>query len=216
MSQSTTLVSIPERQGKRFRIASLVQRDAERWSRIEQKKVWTNRLRQLPSWKKDCVEISPGKRTWIREIGWRSYTPLAFPDFDICEAPAPRKFDVVIANQVWEHLQFPYRAARHVYSMLNDGGWFVVGTPFLIRIHPTPGDFTRWTPDGLRQLLLEAGFPHERIEVGSWGNRSCVKASLYRWPSFGWGRSLKNEPDVPVLVWAFAQKREEIDLAQTS
>ena len=154
----------------------------------------------------DCAEISPGRRYWIKDFGWRSYTPLVYPEFDICNGPTDQMFDLVVANQVWEHLQFPYRAACHVYRMIKHGGWFVIGAPFLIRIHPAPDDFTRWTPAGIRQFLIEAGFQSEKIELGSWGNRACVVASLNRWPPYRRWRSLQNEPDVPVLVWAFAQK----------
>ena len=37
--------------------------------------------------------------------------------------------------------------------MLNDNGVFLIVTPFLIKIHGHPHDFTRWTPEGLQAFL---------------------------------------------------------------
>ena len=45
------------------------------------------------------------------------------------------------------------------------------------------------------------------------GNRACLKANLMRWPKRGFTGSLENEPDFPVMVWAFAQKAP-LDLAK--
>lgn len=180
----------------------------EGWSRAAQRKIWIEFFETLNHERMDCAEISPESVSWIKEIGWGTYTPLQYPDFDICEGPTDKQFDIVIANQVWEHLQFPYKAGTNAYAMLKDGGWFAVATPFLLRIHPMPGDYTRWTPAGLRQFLIEVGFDDAKISVDSWGNRQVAKASLKagHWPKIGWRRAMNNEWDVPVTVWAFAQK----------
>lgn len=52
--------------------------------------------------------------------------------------PLDLTFDVVIAEQVFEHLQDPYSAARNVWRMLKEDGIFLIATPFLIRIHNLP------------------------------------------------------------------------------
>jgi hypothetical protein len=88
--------------------------------------------------------------------------------------------------------------------MLKDDGVFMLATPFLVRIHAYPNDYTRWTPDGLRGFLEDAGFD---AEIHAWGNRKAVAANFKRWAAFGWGRDLRNEPDFPVNVWAYARKR---------
>jgi hypothetical protein len=91
--------------------------------------------------------------------------------------------------------------------MLRPGGTLVVTTPFLIRVHPSPFDCSRWTELGLKYLLAEAGFDLSRITTGSWGNRACVRSNFVDWR--GWNpilHSLRNEPDFPVHVWAFAKK----------
>jgi hypothetical protein len=34
----------------------------------------------------------------------------------------------------------------------------------------------------MKYLLIEAGFPAEGVQTGSWGNRACVKANMLRIP----------------------------------
>jgi SAM-dependent methyltransferase len=155
----------------------------------------------------DAVELSPGGDKWAH-FGFRSYRPSNYEECDICERPlAPAAFDVVIAEHVLEHVLWPFRAVRHVYQMLRPGGWFLVATPFMYRVHDYPVDCSRWTERGMKHLLMEGGFPEEGIRTGSWGNRACIKANFRRIPSYiPWWHSLRNEPEFPVVVWAFAQK----------
>ena len=54
-------------------------------------------------------------------------------------------------------------------------------------------------------LLERAGL--EVLEVQSWGNRGCVVGSFELWPAYRRCQSLVTEPDPPVLVWAFAERR---------
>lgn len=162
-------------------------------------------IRSLKPSDLDVLEIAAGPQ-WRREFEFKSYTPTEYPPFDICEARLPETFDLIIADQVFEHLKWPYRAAKNVNAMLRPGGWFVITTPFLIKIHHSPVDCSRWTQEGLSNLLQEGGFAPDRIRTDAWGNRACVKANFMKWPRYGWHRSLVNEPDFPVMVWAFAQK----------
>jgi len=91
--------------------------------------------------------------------------------------------------------------------MLTPGGYFLVSTPFLLRIHNEPTDCTRWTETGLRHFLAESGFPLAEIQTGSWGNRACVKSNFGWWARYHpWIHSLRNEPEFPVHVWALARK----------
>lgn len=43
-----------------------------------------------------------------------------------------------------------------------------------------PGRTTtnRWTPAGLKQVMVEGGFPESEIEVFGWGNKACAKAHM--------------------------------------
>ena len=122
-------------------------------------------------------------------------------------ATLDREFDLIIADQVFEHLPWPMRAGRNVYQMLRPGGYFIIATPFLVRVHDVPIDCSRWTKQGLSYLLQECGFQEQDIKLDAWGNRKCLKANLFKWRRYGWYRSLANEPNFPIMVWAIAQKR---------
>ena len=157
----------------------------------------------------DVLEISAGHH-WQKQP-FRSFTEMNYPEHDICTAPLPDTFDLIIADNVFEHLLYPYRAARHVLQMLRPGGTFLCLTPFLIKYHAVPIDCSRWTETGIRHLLIEAGFDDELIRTDSWGNKACVKANLKSFVRRGWFGSLRNEPEFPVTVWVFAQKGGRVD-----
>jgi SAM-dependent methyltransferase len=161
----------------------------------------------LPASTMDAVEVS-GTR-W-KAYPFKSLRSADYPDYDICEKPlALESFDLVIAEQVFEHLLYPYRAAKNVYAMLRPGGYFLISTPFLQKIHDFPVDCSRWTPLGMKYFLSEAGFPIEAIQSGSWGNRAAVKANLLltHFPYYNpIVHSLENEETFPVQVWALARK----------
>jgi len=183
--------------------------DERQWARIVMYRELFNVMNALHPSQLCALEISPGGAWSVwREVGFREYKGVDYPDFDICSDVLDSQFDIVIADQVFEHLLWPYRAAKNAHAMVKPGGRLVVTTPFLIRVHDVPIDCSRWTELGLSHLLAEAGFDLSRIKTGSWGNRACVEANLRTesWAAVGWGRSLRNEPPFPVAVWAIAEK----------
>ncbi len=145
---------------------------------------------------------------WKERCRFREYRSLHYPEFDVCSQVLDERFDLIIAEQVFEHLAWPYRAARHIHEMLNPGGYFLMTTPFLLKVHEEPLDCSRWTATGARHFLAECGFPLEKVQASSWGNRSCVISNLGGWTGYRpWMHSLKNDPRFPIAVWALAQKR---------
>ena len=174
------------------------------WSRVVMNQACRELLGELEYGSFDTLEVSG--RAW-QDFGFASYRAVEFPDFDICAAPLAERFDLIIAEQVFEHLLYPYRAGRNVHAMLRPGGWFLVSVPFLVKVHGYPIDCTRWTALGLRHFLHECGFPLEQIEAGAWGNRDCIIANFERWivyePTL---HDLTNEPDFPYHVWALARR----------
>lgn len=186
------------------RLLDLVGYDHRLWQRCVMYDRCFELLRRLGPERMDALEISAGP-AW-RALPFKSFTEANYPAFDVCKAPLPQRFDVIIADQIFEHLLWPDRAARHVLEMLRPGGYFLVTTPFMIRIHREPEDVTRWSETGLRSLLVGAGFCAEGLHTDAWGNRACVKANLGKWARRGWFGSLQNEPDFPVAVWALARK----------
>lgn len=161
-------------------------------------------LDRQPCAQLDVLEVAAGWK-W-RQRQWGSFTEMNWPDHDICNDVLDRQFDLIIADNVWEHLLHPWRATQHVLEMLRPGGHFINITPFLIRHHPIPIDCTRWTELGMRHFLADNGFDAESIETGSWGNAAAVKANLHSWARTGWRRALPNHPDFPVTIWAIARK----------
>ena len=61
------------------------------------------------------LEVAEISGQWGKMFNFRSYEQFRYPAYDICEGPfsneagKPRKFDLILANQVWEHLDRPYR-----------------------------------------------------------------------------------------------------------
>jgi SAM-dependent methyltransferase len=162
-------------------------------------------VRALPVESHDAVEISGH---FYGDYPWRSYEHWDYPQFDLCNpSPMARSFDIVICDQVLEHVIDPITAVRTLYDLCRPGGHVVVGVPFLVRVHRAPGDYWRFTPDGLRILLERAGFAVSFVE--GWGNRRCVKANFLVWARKPRWLPDVNEPEFPVNVWAFARRPRE-------
>jgi SAM-dependent methyltransferase len=201
------LTADPERKEKIKDILRAIGYDPTHWLRVVMYKRCFEFVRSLGPENLEVLELGAGPN-WQKAFNFKSYSATEYPDFDICSHTLDRQFDLIIADQVLEHVEWPYRAGKNIFAMLQSGGYFVVTTPFLIRIHYGPQDCSRWTEVGLSHLLQECGFEADRVTTGSWGNRACVKANLNRWPmyGYGWRRPLVNEPAFPLQVWAFAQK----------
>jgi SAM-dependent methyltransferase len=177
------------------------------WCRVVMNREIEQFIRALDCSLIDALEIS-GSGSQGR-YNFRSYQTVQYPDYDICKEPLAREqFDLVIAEQVFEHVLRPDRAATNVYQMLRPGGVFVISAPFLLKIHGHPSDLYRWTEDGMRHLLEIAGFTV--LLTSSWGNLECLFSDMK--PGLVWTEynprlhSLNNEPQFPIVVWAFAKK----------
>jgi len=181
----------------------------EHWERYPTYKQIKNDISNLDLAKMKVLEISAGEY-WRENFKFRSYNFLNYPEYDICKTiNINQKFDLIIADNVWEHIKYPNKATKNVFNLLNDGGYFLLIVPFMIRVHEVPIDCTRWTEDGLRFHLEECGFQLNNIFTNSWGNKSCVSANLRSddtWARIWFFRSLKNDKKFPVQVWALAKK----------
>jgi SAM-dependent methyltransferase len=93
-------------------------------------------------------------------------------------------FDSVLCNAVLEHVQNAERSMRELARVVRKGGHVVVAVPFLQPYHPCPGDFRRYTADGLAQLGRSAGL--EVVEI-------LPVHSIAQ--TFGW------------LLWEYAQEK---------
>ena len=93
-------------------------------------------------------------------------------------------FDSVLCNAVLEHVQDAGRAIAELARVVRKGGNVVVAVPFLQPYHPCPGDYRRYTADGLAELGRAAGLDVvEILPVHSFAQ------------TFGW------------LLWEYAQEK---------
>ena len=92
-----------------------------------------------------------------------------YPDFDIPSLPfAADEFDYVVSDQVLQHIKGnPLAAIEETRRVLKPGGWAVHTTCCVSRVSRDPGDFWRFTPEGLAFLCRDFS---RIIEVGGWGN----------------------------------------------
>lgn len=160
----------------------------------------------------NVAEIS-GK--WGQGFRFRSYRGFRYPAHDICAGPfrdatgRVRKFDLILANQVWEHLDRPYAATNNVRRMLKKGGHFWLAVPFHVPFHAAPADNSRWSARGLRNLLVECGFDPDHIRSEEWGNRNAALRNLdANWPPIYDAEHdpLDNDPAMPICAWAIARR----------
>lgn len=178
---------------------------ADHWQRVALDRAVDDYIGTLDPSALSAAEISGAGQA---DRGWKQFTSLDYPVFDLC-APLEDEgeFDVVICEQVLEHVLDPKAAASNLRGLCRPGGRVIVSTPFLIRIHELPAygmfDYWRFTPRGLQTLLEGAGLEVE--SVGSWGNHESVVGNLDRWSAYRKWHPLHNEPEIPVQVWAFAR-----------
>jgi SAM-dependent methyltransferase len=72
-------------------------------------------------------------------------------------------FDIIVCQQVFEHVARPFHAALGLYHLLRPGGVVFWSAPFLERAHGVPNDFFRYTEGGARQIFSDAGLDVESI-----------------------------------------------------
>jgi SAM-dependent methyltransferase len=172
------------------------------WIRLVMNRVVGEELERLSPHTLDAVEIS-GRVHEMRP--WKSYTAYDFPDFDLCDPPSSMpQFDVVLCEQVLEHVADPWRAMRTLHDLARPGGYVVATTPFLYRLHYQPDDFWRFTPRGMEVLVRSADLEIRTLDA--WGNSGCVKANFGLPRQHRFWQSLRNDPLLPVVVWVIAQR----------
>jgi SAM-dependent methyltransferase len=72
--------------------------------------------------------------------------------------------DIVLSNQVLEHVLDPIKAVSEMYRVLKPNGLCIGSVPHISPVHLEPYDFRRYTDLGLEKLLKEAGFIDIKIE----------------------------------------------------
>ncbi len=75
------------------------------------------------------------------------------------EIPKPDDFfDSILCIAVLEHVENPEQVVPEFLRVLKPGGHVVASVPFLQPEHKVPGDYQRYTRDGLMRLFANHGF----------------------------------------------------------
>lgn len=66
--------------------------------------------------------------------------------------------DIILSNQVLEHVDSPGGYLQEALRILKPGGYIICTTHGYWFYHPTPNDYWRWTSAGLRKTIEDEGF----------------------------------------------------------
>ena len=79
-------------------------------------------------------------------------------DFDSKTTLPDNCADIVLSNQVLEHVDSPSGYLQEAFRILKPGGSIVLTTHGYWYYHPTPNDYWRWTSAGLRKTVEAEGY----------------------------------------------------------
>lgn len=92
---------------------------------------------------------------------------------DVAATPfADGEFDAVVCNQVLEHVREPWKVVAEIARILKSGGKCILTAPFLQPYHADPGDYFRYTKEGMKSLFASAGF--DILECEGYGRTYSV------------------------------------------
>lgn len=140
---------------------------------------------------------------------------VQYPEVDMQNLPyKDNSFDLVISDQVIEHLENPKKAIEESYRVLKKDGIAIHTTCFINYIHPCPKDFWRFSPEALKHLHKDFS---EILCCEGWGNRIaillCFVSDRFRFiniPETKW--SIRHwiatwyEERYPIVTWVVAKK----------
>jgi SAM-dependent methyltransferase len=81
-----------------------------------------------------------------------------FIDFDSKTTLPDNYCDIILSNQVLEHVDSPHSYLSEALRILKPGGSAIFTTHGYWYYHPTPYDYWRWTSAGLKKTIEAEGF----------------------------------------------------------
>lgn len=116
-----------------------------------------------------CIDVVPGIHVDV--VG------------DVLRMPfANDSFDTVICNQVLEHVSDPERLMGEISRVLRAGGCAIITAPFMQPVHADPGDYFRYTPEGIVALAGRCGLVE--VEKGRYGGIWALASSFLKFGLF--------------------------------
>jgi SAM-dependent methyltransferase len=79
-------------------------------------------------------------------------------DFDSKTTLPDNYCDIILSNQVLEHVDTPSGYLQEALRILKPGGTIILTTHGYWFYHPTPNDYWRWTSAGLQKIIEVEGF----------------------------------------------------------
>jgi len=108
---------------------------------------------------RDLFESSGPVEYHGADIPWADVKLDAVIDADTGRIQVPDcTYDAVIHFQTLEHVPNPRVFLSECFRVLKPGARLFCTVPFVYHFHPVPGDFRRWTTQGLEKDLELAGF----------------------------------------------------------
>ena len=96
--------------------------------------------------------------------------------------------DIILSNQVLEHVDSPHSYLSEALRLLKPGGHLILTTHGYWYYHPTPYDYWRWTSAGLRKTVEAEGFKvisfHGIMGLAASGLQLLQDAFLLKMPKF--------------------------------
>ena len=82
------------------------------------------------------------------------YIPLDYDNgIDLMKPIKGKKFDAGISMDLMEHTSQPFIVAENISNSLKKGALLFITVPWVWEIHDYPGDYWRFTPQGLETLF---------------------------------------------------------------
>ena len=95
---------------------------------------------------------------------------IEYPEYDVCDLSfQDDTFDVVVCDQVIEHVENPQVAIQNMSRVLKPGGLMVVTSCFVNLYHPAPNDYWRFTEQAYA-LMCKNCDNLKLIKTGKSGN----------------------------------------------
>lgn len=104
-------------------------------------------------------------KQWIFADIEKENNPDIILDVADMKGIAREAVDVVLATELFEHVENPEQGLKECFRVLKKNGAMILSVPFLYQVHSDPYDFQRWTSHKWKKELAECGFRIEKFIV---------------------------------------------------
>lgn len=115
-----------------------------------------SRVHTPEAWWCTCRDLARGEWTGVDMQAGSGVDVVA--DMHALPIEWTHRFTGAVCSEVLEHVARPWRALPELHRVLKPGSYAVFTAPWCFPLHAYPNDFFRYSPDGLRVLLEDAGF----------------------------------------------------------